>query len=288
MNEGGNMGPVRETTKDVEGVVTEVRERYGRIAENAGSCCGPATTVSTCCGGEEAMSLQIGYRKQDLAALPEGADLGLGCGAPIGLLELKTGETVLDLGSGAGIDAFLAAQEVGPSGRAIGVDMTPQMLDRARKNASTAGRTNVDFREGRLEALPVEDGSVDAVTSNCVINLVPDKAAVFREVARVLKPGGRMVVADIVLDAPLPKAVVQDLSAWVGCISGAMRREEYIGLVESAGLRSVEVLRDIDQGAAMEAVAPDQVRELLERTGTKREDLVGRVRSVTFRAVKPA
>jgi len=281
---------MNETTQDekAEGVVAEVREHYGQIAETAGSCCGPTASVSTCCGGEEAMSLQIGYRKRDLAAVPDGADLGLGCGAPIGLLELKPGETVLDLGSGAGIDAFLAAQEVGPSGRVIGVDMTRQMLDRARKNAATTGHTNVEFREGRLEALPVEDGSVDAVTSNCVINLVPDKAAVFREVARVLKPGGRMVVADIVLDAPLPEAVVQDLAAWVGCVSGALPRQEYIRLVESAGLGSVEVLKDIDQGAAMETVAPEQVGELLERTGTRREDLVGRVRSVTFRAVRPS
>jgi SAM-dependent methyltransferase len=233
------------------------------------------------------MSVQIGYRKEELQALPEGADLGLGCGAPIGLLELKPGETVLDLGSGAGIDAFLAAREVGPDGRVIGVDMTPQMLDRARRNAASVGHDNVEFRAGRLEALPVDDASIDAITSNCVINLVPDKAAVFREVARVLKPGGRMVVADIVLDAPLPEAVAKDLAAWVGCISGALPRKEYIRHLESAGLGSVEVLKDIDQGAAMEAVAPDQVRDLLGRTGAKREDLAGAVRSVTFRAVKP-
>jgi SAM-dependent methyltransferase len=220
--------------------------------------------------------------------VPEGADLGLGCGAPIGLLELKPGETVLDLGSGAGIDAFLAAKEVGPSGRVVGVDMTPQMLDRARRNATTMGHENVEFREGRLEALPVESATVDAVTSNCVINLVPDKAAVFAEVARVLKPGGRMVVADIVLDAPLPEAVVNDLAAWIGCIAGALRRDEYVALVEAAGLMSVEILSDVDQGAAMEAAAPDQVRELLERTGARRDDLLGRVRSCTFRAFKPA
>jgi arsenite methyltransferase len=284
------MSSVRETTQDekAEGVVAEVRERYGRIAETAGSCCGPKVTVSTCCGSEEAVSLHIGYRREELSALPEGADLGLGCGAPIGLLELKPGETVLDLGSGAGIDAFLAARAVGPSGRVIGVDMTPQMLERARQNAATGGHENVEFREGRLEALPVESGTVDAVTSNCVINLVPDKAAVFREVARVLKRGGRMVVADIVLDAPLPRRVVEDLAAWVGCVSGALRREEYIGHVEAAGLVSVEVLRDVDQGAAMEVAAPEQVDALLERTGARREDLVGRVRSLTFRAKKPA
>ena len=283
------MEPVREKTQDetAEGVVTEVRERYGQIAETSGSCCGPA--ASPCCGGgEQSVSLQIGYGRNDLATVPEGADLGRGCGAPIGRLELRPGETVLDLGSGAGIDAFLGAERVGPTGRVIGVDMTPQMLERARKNAASAGRTNVEFREGRLEALPVEDGSVDAVTSNCVINLVPDKAGGFAEVARVLKPGGRMVVSDIVLDAPLPEAVRADIAAWVGCISGAMRKEEYLGLVEGAGLTQVEVLKDVDYGAATEAAAPDEARALLERTGAKREDLVGTVRSVTVRAVKPA
>lgn len=281
--------PVRETTTEeaAEGVVAEVRERYGQIAETSGSCCGPK--ASPCCGrSEEAMSLHIGYKKKDLEALPEGTDLGLGCGAPIALLELKPGETVLDLGSGAGIDAFLAAQEVGTAGQVIGVDMTPQMLERARKNAASAGHGNVDFREGRLEALPVDDGSVDAVTSNCVINLVPDKTAVFKEIARVLKPGGRMVVSDIVLERALPEAVRADIAAWVGCISGALRRDEYVALVEGAGLESVEALKDVDYGASMEAVAPDQVKELLERTGARREDLVGTVRSVTFRAVKPA
>jgi SAM-dependent methyltransferase len=281
--------PVRTTTRDeaAEDVVAEVRERYGQIAETSGSCCGPKP--SPCCGGEEqAVSLEIGYAKKDLSSLPEGADLGLGCGAPIARLELKPGETVLDLGSGAGIDAFLAAEEVGPEGRVIGVDMTPQMLERARRNAASTGHANVEFREGRLEALPVDDASVDAVTSNCVINLVPDKAAVFAEVARVLKPGGRMVVSDIVLDRPLPEAVKQDMAAWVACISGALSRKEYIGLVERAGLASVEVLKDDDYGAALETAAPDQARALLERTGAKREDLVGAVRSLTFRARKLA
>jgi SAM-dependent methyltransferase len=279
---------VPTTTRDgaAEKVVREVRDRYGKIAETSGSCCSPK--ASPCCGADQGLSLQIGYAKKDLSSLPEGADLGLGCGAPIGLLDLKAGEAVLDLGSGAGIDAFLAAEKVGPEGRVIGVDMTPQMLDRARRNAASAGHENVEFREGRLERLPVEDGSIDAVTSNCVINLVPDKAAVFAEVARVLKPGGRIVVSDIVLDAPLPEAVRADIAAWVGCISGAMGKEEYVALVEESGLGQVEVLRDTDYGASMEAAAPDQVRELLERTGAKREDLVGTIRSVTVRAVKPA
>jgi arsenite methyltransferase len=269
-----------------EAVVAGVRAHYARIAETAGGCCGPKAPP---CGGDaSAVSLQIGYRAQDLAAVPEGADLGLGCGAPIGFLDPRPGETVVDLGSGPGLDAFLAARAVGPEGRVIGVDMTPRMLERAREGAHKAGFTNVEFREGRLEALPVDDASVDAVTSNCVINLVPDKAAVFREVARVLRPGGRMVVSDIVLEGPLPEAVARDLAAWVGCVSGAVPRREYARLVEAAGLGQVEILRDDDHGAAMEAAAPDEVRSLLERTGARREDLVGRVRSITFRAVRPA
>jgi arsenite methyltransferase len=281
------MGSVQEKrTRAAEEVVAEVREHYGRVAETGGSCCGPEP--SSCCGGEQAMSLQIGYGKKELSRLPEGADLGLGCGAPIALLGLEAGERVLDLGSGAGIDALLAADQVGPEGRVIGVDMTPQMLERARGNAARAGRTNVEFREGRLEALPVEDGTIDAVTSNCVINLVPDKAAVFAEVARVLRPGGRMVVSDIVLDAPLPEAVKADIEAWVGCISGAMKKDEYVDLLEEAGLVSIEILKDVDYGASMEAVAPEQVRTVLARTGVRREDLAGTVRSVTLRAVKPA
>jgi SAM-dependent methyltransferase len=162
------------------------------------------------------------------------------------------------------------------------------MLERARAGAARLGASNVEFREGRLEALPVADASVDAVTSNCVINLVPDKAAVFKEVVRVLRPGGRLVVSDILLDGRLPEALEKDLLSYVGCVSGAMRREAYFGLVGAAGLRDIEVLRDIDYLAALLGSAPDEVRRLEDRTGVKREEVVGRVRSVTFRAFKPA
>ena len=169
-------------TGRTEEIVEIVRDRYGRIAQGLESgCCGPA---GGCGGGEAAVALGVGYTKQDLASLPEEANLGLGCGAPLRYLALAAGETVLDLGSGAGVDAFLAAREVGPTGRVIGVDMTPAMLDKARANVRKAGVDNVEFREGRLESLPVEASSVDAVTSNCVINLVPDKGAVFAEVAQ--------------------------------------------------------------------------------------------------------
>ncbi|HEY2942608.1 MAG TPA: arsenite methyltransferase [Vicinamibacteria bacterium] len=269
-----------------EELVQRVRERYGRIAEGSVSgCCGASASG---CASESAVSLGIGYDTSELAQLPAEANLGLGCGAPLGFLALKPGETVLDLGSGPGLDVFLAARQVGPSGRVVGVDMTPAMLERARANAAKIGISHVEFREGRLEALPVESGSIDAVTSNCVINLVPDKRAVFAEIARVLRPGGRLVISDILLDGRLPAAVENDLLAYVGCVAGAIRREEYFALVGAAGLEKVDVRRDVDYLAGLIDAAPEEVRALEARTGVKREEVLGRVRSVTFRAVKPS
>jgi len=268
--------------EDQEQLVEQVRDHYSRIAEGTvGGCCGPQSSQS-------AVAVGLGYATSELAEVPGEANLGLGCGAPLGFLALQPGETVLDLGSGPGLDAFLAARQVGPKGHVIGVDMTPAMLQRARAGAAKLGASHVEFRQGRLEALPVADVSVDAVTSNCVINLVPDKGAVFREVARVLRPGGRMVVSDIVLDGRLPEAVEKDLLAYAGCISGAVQREEYFGLVGAAGLERVEVLRDVDQLAMLVESFPDEVRELEARTGVRREEVLGRVKSVTFRAFKPA
>jgi arsenite methyltransferase len=278
-------GPAAAATVKPSGeqLVQVVREHYGQIAMGAGSgCCGDSGS------GHAAATAALGYDASDLASIPEDANLGLGCGAPLAFLELKPGETVLDLGSGGGIDVFLAARRVGPSGHVIGVDMTPAMLERARAAAARQGFANVEFREGRLEALPVADGSVDAVTSNCVINLVPDKKAVFREVARVLRPGGRLVISDIVLDGPLPKAIEADLLAYSGCVSGALRREAYFALLGAAGLQDVEVLRDIDALASLAEVSPDELRDLQERTGVALDDIRGRVKSVTFRAVRPA
>jgi arsenite methyltransferase len=266
--------------KQGEDVVAEVRKHYGAIAVTESPCCGPS-----CCTAP-GTSRQLGYDAGQLAAVPPEADLGLGCGAPVGHLALRPGETVLDLGSGPGLDAFLAASQVGPGGHVIGVDMTPEMLARARASASRAGLKHVDFREGRLESLPVEDASVDAVTSNCVINLVPDKAAVFREVARVLRPGGRVVVSDIVLDRPLPEAVAKDVLAWVGCVAGAAKRDDYFGMVAAAGLSDTTLLKDEDSLEALAEVAPDEADALVERSGVPREELRGIVRSVTWRAVK--
>jgi len=266
-----------------EPIIEKVRDRYGRIATGEISGCS-----CTGCGIEEELSKEIGYAEAELGELPEGANLGLGCGAPIAHLALAPGETVLDLGSGGGIDAFLAARRVGPEGRVLGVDMTPEMIARARAAAERAAFSQVEFREGRLEALPVEDASIDAVTSNCVINLVPDKSAVFREVARVLKPGGRIVVSDILLDRPLPEAIERDVLAYVGCVAGAVTRERYFGDLTAAGLGEVEVLRDDDFFESLLAAAPEEVEELSRRTGVPVEAVRGVVRSVTWRAKKPA
>jgi SAM-dependent methyltransferase len=233
------------------------------------------------------VSLGVGYSAEELAQIPAEANHGLGCGAPLGFLALEKGETVLDLGSGGGIDALLAARQVGPEGRVVGVDMTPAMLERARANAARAGVSHVEFREGRLEALPVEDGSMCAVTSNCVINLVPDKGQVFREVARVLRPGGRLVVSDIVLDGRLPESVASDVFAYTGCVSGAMEREPYLALLRDAGLTEIEILRDVDYLATVAETEPEWLAELAARTKVDLAEVKGRVRSITYRARKP-
>jgi SAM-dependent methyltransferase len=268
-----------------ESMVAAVRDKYGKIAGGeASGCCGPSP--APCGGGSvEAVSQSIGYSASEIESVAE-ANLGLGCGAPIDHLKLQPGEHVLDLGSGGGIDVFLAAKRVGAEGRVIGVDMTPEMLQKARATAMKLGFSQVEFREGRLEKLPVVDASIDAVTSNCVINLVPDKAAVFREVGRVLKSGGRLVISDIILDGELPAAIAKDVYAYVGCISGAMQRAAYFEALAAAGLRDVEVLKDVDYLGAMLEAAPEEVRALLARTGVSEDAVRGKVRSVTFRACK--
>lgn len=268
-----------------EQLVKTVQDRYGKIAQGKLSgCCGPSCG---CSGVEQAAATAIGYNPEDLAVIPEGANLGLGCGAPLNFLRLQPGETVLDLGAGAGIDAILAARAVGPSGRVIGVDMTPAMLEKAREHARKTGYSWIDFREGRLEQLPVEDTSVDAVTSNCVINLVPDKAAVFREIARVLRPEGRLVISDIVLDGELPRAVAEDVLAYVGCISGAMPREPYFALLENAGLGSVTIHRDDDYLEVSGFTLDPEMKTRWNLHGVTLEALKGIVRSITYGARRP-
>jgi arsenite methyltransferase len=271
-------------TSSEEKLVERVKERYGRIAREGSSCCGPGA----CGGGLETESTRIGYSPEQLGSVPVEADLGLGCGAPLGALQLAPGETVLDLGSGPGLDAFLAARLVGPEGRVVGVDMTAEMIERARRAAAREGFANVEFRRGRLESLPLGDGSVDAVTSNCVINLVPDKRSVFEEAFRVLKPGGRIAISDVLLESALPESLGKSVLAYVGCVSGALVRDDYFRLVEDAGFSDVEIVRDVDFLGALGGEIPTDVREVLREAGVSAAEVTGKVRSVTFRASKPA
>jgi arsenite methyltransferase len=223
-----------------------VKERYGKIAKrgdiSAGnSCC----SAKSCCGDVDSFkdaSIKIGYSDKEIDSVPKGANLGLGCGNPVAIASLKEGETILDLGSGAGFDCFLASQKVGRTGRVIGVDMTEEMLLKARENAAKGGYDNVEFRAGEIENLPVDDRSVDAVISNCVINLVPDKQKAFREVFRVLKPGGRFMISDIVLEKDLPDFIKKSAEAYTACISGAIRKNEYIKTIEDAGFHEVKII----------------------------------------------
>jgi ubiquinone/menaquinone biosynthesis C-methylase UbiE len=274
----------KKNTPSDHQVIEIVKQRYGQFATAGSSCCAPVD--SGCCTSPSTVSATLGYDSVDLDLLPEGTNLGLGCGAPLQHLELQPGESVLDLGSGAGIDALLAARQVGSEGRVYGVDMTPEMLDAARTNAAAAGATQVEFREGRLEELPIDDESIDAVTSNCVINLVPDKAVVFREIARVLRTGGRLVISDIVLDGELPQKVQDSVMAYVGCVAGAAPRDAYFRMLEDAGLGEIEVLKDVDFLEMTEKASPAEVISLLEKNGIDRREVAGIVRSVTYRATK--
>jgi len=223
-----------------------VRERYAKVAGSDCSC--------GCCGDTAAWpstdmaadySKQIGYSEAEISSVPEGTNLGLGCGNPVALASLKEGEIVLDLGSGPGFDCFLAAGRVGKSGRVIGVDMTPEMLLKARENEAKGGYENVEFRLGEIENLPVADSSVDVIISNCVINLSPHKDRVFKEAYRVLKPGGRLMVSDIVLLAELPEKVKASVAAYVGCVAGASKKQEYLDAISGAGFRDVKIVDEV-------------------------------------------
>jgi SAM-dependent methyltransferase len=218
-----------------------VREGYAEIAKKNRCGCAP---VSSCCGGTKAeeISKNIGYSTQEINAVPDGANLGLGCGNPTAYASLMKGEVVLDLGSGAGFDCFLAAKKVGKNGKVIGVDMTPEMLDKARQNADKGGYRNVEFRLGEIENLPVADKTVDIVISNCVINLSSDKKRVFAEAFRVLKSGGRLMVSDIVLLRELPQFIKNSVAGYVGCISGAILKEKYLDAIHEAGFHDVTVI----------------------------------------------
>ncbi len=263
-------------THDVRDVV---REKYGEIAEGrATGCCEPAAGCGCGCSDADGAALQIGYTKQQLAAIPEGADLGLGCGNPLAFAEVAPGETVLDLGSGAGIDCFLAAQAVGPAGRVIGVDMTPQMIRKARANLAKSEFENVEFRLGEIEHLPVADRSVDLIISNCVVNLSPAKDQVFREAFRVLRPGGRMMVSDLVLTREIGPELRKNVELYVGCVAGAALREDYLRLMRDAGFTDVEIVNESGYDVGANAL----------EEGSSEREAFRVVRSVKVKAVKAA
>ena len=256
-----------------------IRESYAKIANQDSSCCAP---IDSCCEGTnltENISRKIGYTEEELKAVPGGANLGLGCGNPVALVSLKEGETILDLGSGAGFDCFLSANKVGKNGKVIGIDMTPEMIEKARENAKKGKYENVEFRLGELENLPVADNSVDAIISNCVINLVPDKKRVFMETFRVLKPGGRLMISDIVLLKKLPDFIKNSIEAYIGCVSGAILRDEYLGLIKAVGFREVRIVDETS--FPWENMSSDPAaRKIIENFKIPPEEVKKRARSV--------
>jgi SAM-dependent methyltransferase len=221
----------------------EVRERYAQIADGASSCCGQSSEPSCDCGSSAPVSASElrGYSKEDLDSVPEGADMALGCGNPKAIADLKPGEVVLDLGSGGGLDCFLAADAVGEGGLVIGVDMTPEMIARARENARKTGHKNVEFRLGEIEYIPVADASVDVIISNCVINLSPDKPAVYRDAFRVLKPGGRLAIADMVARRPMPREILEDPDLMCKCVAGAVLKRDLENILNEAGFTDIRI-----------------------------------------------
>jgi SAM-dependent methyltransferase len=308
--------------KQDEKIKGAVRQHYGEIARRftgdaveatscgcspspvakpaQASCCGPAPVAEAPTGSDAARL----YPTEDLTGLPDSVtDASLGCGNPLAIADLKPGEVVLDLGSGGGIDCFLAARQVGPQGRVIGLDMTPDMIKLARRNAKKLGMTNVIFDYGEMEEIPLQDASVDAVISNCVINLSPDKDAVFGEAYRVLRPGGRLSVSDMVVDGALPEAIRDNLNAWAGCLAGALDESNYLSKIRAAGFERVEVLShdyadisdaDLEDAPILvvnaegEAVTGQDARTLLQQSGLSAHDLARKVASIKVRAYKPA
>jgi ubiquinone/menaquinone biosynthesis C-methylase UbiE len=267
----------------------QVRKSYAKVVEGSSGCsCGPN---SSCCGGAttaEQISGKVGYSAEEMGAVPDGSNLGLGCGNPLAHAAIHEGDTVLDLGSGAGFDCFLAARKVGKTGQVIGVDMTHEMLMRARENAKKSGATNVEFRLGEIEALPVADNSVDLIISNCVINLSPDKARVFREAYRVLKPGGLLMVSDIVLTRDLPEAVRNSVEAYASCIAGASLKDAYLNFIRKAHFSDVEILEEIPVPFGL-AVADPLIKAGFESLSLSKDEytqITESVKSVKVKAIK--
>jgi arsenite methyltransferase len=286
MNDKVRQGRSEMDSKDIKDIV---KDRYGKIAKQGTSCCGPATS---CCGNPhlvQIISKEVGYSDEETKAVPDGANLGLGCGNPLALSSIREGDTVLDLGSGAGFDCFLAASRVGKNGRVIGVDMTSEMIDKARENAKKGNYENVEFSLGEIEKLPAADGSVDLIISNCVINLSPDKGKVFQEAFRVLKPGGRIMISDIVLLRELPDSIKHSIEAYIGCVSGAIKKDEYLQKIEGAGFQDVKVMGETS--FSVEFIINDPtVKALVQNSGIppqKVEEIASSVVSIKIAGVKP-
>ena len=264
-----------------------VRNRYAKVAKTKGSCC--ASNTSCCSAPNKQVSKMVGYSEEEMSAVPEGANLGLGCGNPTALASLKEGERVLDLGSGAGFDCFLAAKKVGEKGKVIGVDMTPEMLEKAKENAQKGSFSNVEFRLGEIENLPVADGIIDIIISNCVINLAPDKDRVFSEALRVLKPGGRIMVSDIVLTKELPDFIKNNMAAYVGCISGAIIKDNYLNAIKKAGFRDVKIIDEVN--FPLNYIISDDtaaiVKNELSLSENQAKDLEDSIISIKVYALKP-
>jgi len=274
-------------SKDIKDIV---KDRYGKIAKQGTSCCGSGPS---CCNSPDLvqiLSKEIGYSDEEVRAVPDGANLGLGCGNPLALSSIQEGDTVLDLGSGAGFDCFLASAKVGKNGRVIGVDMTSEMVEKAKENAKKGNYGNVEFRLGEIEKLPVANGSVDLIISNCVINLSPDKGKVFQEAFRALKPGGRLMISDIVILRELPNAIRNSIEAYIGCVSGAIKKDEYLQKIEGAGFQDVKVMDETS--FSVEFIVNDPtVKAMIEKTGLPPEkiaDIAGSVVSIKVYGVKPA
>lgn len=265
-----------------------IKKSYAKIAKQGTSCC----STSFCCPGPVSakdISKAVGYSEKEMDFVPEGANLGLGCGNPVAIASLRKGETVLDLGSGAGFDAFLAATKVGKTGRVVGVDMTPDMIEKAKQNAKKGGYTNVEFRLGEIEKIPLNDNSVEVIISNCVINLSPDKKSVFKEAYRVLMPGGRLMVSDLVLVKELPAIIKESVEAYVGCIAGAIMKDDYINCIKSAGFRKIKVVDEVNY--PIDTMANDIIAQAvknnpcIKKKGLKRFEAV--VASIKVSAEKP-
>ncbi|MBU1342012.1 MAG: arsenite methyltransferase [Proteobacteria bacterium] len=260
-----------------------VREEYAKIAQNVStSCCGSVKSNA------RAASIKVGYSEDELESIPDNANMGLGCGNPTALASISEGETVLDLGSGGGMDCFLAVQKVGPSGKVIGVDMTPEMVEKARQNAVKMGHANVEFRLGEIESLPVADSLVDVIISNCVINLSMCKDQVFQEAYRVLKKGGRIMISDVMLIGELPENVVKSVSAYVGCIAGAVKKEKYLQMIADAGFSDVRIIEETKIPAELWANDPmaEKIRKETGMTKGAGKSLFDSIASVKIFAQK--